>query len=67
MMTGLPDITLESKLSVSIPDLKEMMAEELTGKDKRLIYCFFLETDCKNLVRLLKNPDAETRQRQLHA
>ena len=59
MMAGLPDITLESKLGVSIPDLKEEMSEALTDADKRLMFYFFLETDCKNLVKLLKNPDAD--------
>lgn len=59
MMAGLPDITLDSKLDVSIPDLKEELEQSLSDIDKKLIFYFFLETDCKNLVKLLKNPDAE--------
>lgn len=59
MMAGLPDITLESKLDISIPDLREEMDGSLSDGDKKLIFYFFLETDCKNLVKLLKNPDAE--------
>lgn len=59
MMAGLPDITLESKLDVSIPDLREEMDMALSESDKKLMYYFFLETDCKNLVKLLKDPKAE--------
>ncbi len=59
LMAGLPDITLDSPMSVSFPDIREEMEMTLSDKDKQLIFYFFLENDCKNLVRLLKNPDAE--------
>lgn len=59
MMAGLPDITLESKLDVSIPDLREEIDANFSDRDKKLIFYFFLENDCKNLVKLLKNPEAE--------
>ncbi len=59
MMAGLPDITLDSPLSVSFSEIREEMDMALSDKDKKLIFYFFLETDCKNLVKLLKNPDAE--------
>ena len=58
MMAGLPDITLDSPMSVSFPEIREEMEMTLNDDDKRIIFYFFLENDCKNLVRLLKNPDA---------
>ena len=59
LMAGLPDITLDSQMSVSFSDIREEMDLSLTDDDKKLIFYFFLENDCKNLVKLLKNPDAE--------
>lgn len=59
MMAGLPDITLDSPMSVKFSDIREEMEMTLNDEDKELIFYFFLENDCKNLVRLLKNPDAE--------
>jgi len=59
MMAGLPDISLDRPMSLSFPDIREEMDMSLSEGDKRLIFYFFLENDCKNLVKLLKNPDAE--------
>ena len=60
LMAGLPDITLENtKQEVSMPDLREELEAVLSEKDKKVIYYFFLQKDCTNLVRLLKNPKAE--------
>ncbi len=59
MMAGLPDITLDSKLDISIPDIREEIDMNFSDKDKKLIFYFFLENDCKNLVKLLKDPNAE--------
>lgn len=59
LMAGLPDITLDSQMSVSFPDICEQMEMNLSDYDKKLIFYFFLENDCKNLVKLLKDPDAE--------
>lgn len=59
LMAGLPDITLDSQMSVSFPDICEQMDMNLSDYDKKLIFYFFLENDCKNLVKLLKDPDAE--------
>ena len=58
MMTGLPDIKLDSKLEVSYAALREELDSVLSDNDKKLMEYFFLETDCKNLVRILKNPEA---------
>ena len=60
LMAGLPDITLENtKQEVSMPDLREELEAVLSEKDKKVLYYFFLQKDCTNLVRLLKNPKAE--------
>lgn len=59
MMAGLPEIELESRSTVSMTDLREEMDMSLSDADKKLIFYFFLENDCSNLVTLLKNPDAE--------
>lgn len=59
MMAGLPDITLDSKVEIGIPDLREEIEANFSERDMKLIFYFFLENDCKNLVKLLKNPEAE--------
>ena len=60
LMAGLPDITLENtKHDVSIPDLREELDATLSDSDKKVLYYFFLKNDCTNLVKLLKNPQAE--------
>lgn len=58
-MAGLPDITLDSPMLVTIPEVREQLDMDLTDSDRRLIGYFFLENDCRNLVRLLKNPAAQ--------
>ena len=58
LMSGLPDINLDSKLVYSIDELKEECDSVLSDTDKKLLYYFFLKFDCLNLVALLKNPDA---------
>lgn len=61
LMAGLPDLSLDdSKAAPSIQELKENMEGELTKADKALLDVFFLQYDCRNLVALLKNPEAET-------
>ena len=60
MMAGLPDIKMSDKEpAVSLSALKEECEENLTPADKRLMSFFFLRWDCTNIVRLLKNPEAE--------
>ncbi len=59
MIAGLPDIDLkDAKPGLSIEDMREQCEEVLTPKDKKLLFYFFLQFDCSNLVKLLKNPDA---------
>ncbi|MBR2631473.1 MAG: DUF2764 family protein [Bacteroidaceae bacterium] len=60
LMSGLPDVTLDStKTDVSIASLREELELTLSEKDKKIMYYFFLENDCANIVKLLKNPNAE--------
>lgn len=60
LIAGLPDLTLDGgKKDYSVATLKEECADMLTTKDSALLFYYFLKNDCKNLVRLLKNPDAE--------
>ena len=60
MMAGLPDIQLsDAKPLRSIDEMKEECEQTLTPKDKKVLYFFYLKWDCRNIVRLLKNPEAE--------
>ena len=59
MIAGLPDIDLkDAKPGLSIEEMREQCDEQLTPPDKKLLFYFFLQFDCSNLVKLLKNPDA---------
>ena len=59
-MSGLPDINLEdTKMEVGIPELREELELSLSDKDKSIVFYFFLQNDCANVVKLLKNPNAE--------
>jgi hypothetical protein len=59
MIAGLPDIDLkDAKPGLSIEEMREQCEEVLTPQDKKLLYYFFLQFDCVNLVKLLKNPEA---------
>lgn len=60
LIAGLPDLSLaDTKLSGSISGLKDECAEVITPSDRKLLFYYFLKFDCQNLVRLLKNPDAD--------
>ena len=60
MIAGLPDIDLQdTKPGMSIEDMREQCEEQLTPQDKKQLFYFFLRFDCVNLVKLLKNPEAE--------
>ncbi len=60
MIAGLPDIDLQdTKPGMSIEDMREQCEEQLTPLDKKLLFYFFLHFDCVNLVRLLKDSEAE--------
>ena len=60
LMAGLPDIKLDDvKLEVSIADFREELEGSLSDADKKVVFYFFLKNDCMNLVKLLKDPNAE--------
>lgn len=60
IIAGLPDIDLQdTKPGMSIDVMREQCEEQLTSNDKRLLFCFFLHFDCVNLVKLLKNREAD--------
>ena len=60
MIAGLPDIDLQdAKLGLSLEDMREQCEEVLTPRDKKLLFYFFLHFDCVNLVKLLKDPEAD--------
>ena len=60
MIAGLPDIDLkDAKPGLSIEEMREQCEEVLTPGDRKLLFYFFLHFDCVNLVKLLKNPEAE--------
>ncbi len=60
MVAGLPEINLsDTNPSISIQELREQCEEALNKADKQLLYYFFLRWDCMNIVKLLKDPNAE--------
>ena len=60
MIAGLPDIDLQdAKPGLSLEDMREQCEEVLTTQDKKLLFYFFLHFDCVNLVKLLKDPEAD--------
>ena len=60
MIAGLPDIDLkDTKPGMSLEDLREQCEEVFTKHDKELLFYFFLRFDCVNLVKLLKNSEAD--------
>ena len=59
MIAGLPDIDLQdAKPGMTVEQMREQCGEQLTSQDKKLLFYFFLHFDCINLVKLLKNPEA---------
>ena len=61
MMAGLPDIELaDTQPGISFQELREQCEDQLSSRDAKLVGNYlYLRQDCVNLVRLLKNPDAE--------
>lgn len=55
LMAGAPDIALEGgKCDVTLADFKEQADEVMTSADSALLFDFYLQYDCQNIVRLLK-------------
>ncbi len=60
LMAGLPDIDLsDTQPGYSFSELREQCEEALSPADKKLLFFFYLRYDCVNIVKLLKNPEAE--------
>ena len=60
MMAGVPDLDLQDKaMSCTIKQFREQCDEALSARDKQLLFYFYLRHDCMNIVRLLRNPEAE--------
>lgn len=60
MMAGVPDLDLQDKaMSCTIKQFREQCDEALSARDKQLLFYFYLRYDCMNIVRLLRNPEAE--------
>lgn len=58
-MAGAPDITLDTKQGFTVLEFKEQLEDIISESDKKLLYYFYLHYDCRNLVKLLKNPESE--------
>lgn len=59
MIAGLPDIDLkDTKPGMSLEAMREQCEEQLTAFDRKLLFYFFLRFDCVNLVKLLRDPEA---------
>lgn len=61
MMAGLPDIELaDTQPGITLKELREQCEEQLSPSDAKLVGNYlYLRQDCTNLVRLLKNPNAQ--------
>ncbi|MCD7902081.1 MAG: DUF2764 domain-containing protein [Bacteroides sp.] len=60
LIAGLPELTLEdSKISYTVADFKKELYPDLSSSDKKLIDLFYLQYDNANVLKLLKDKDAE--------
>lgn len=60
LVAGLPDLTLEDgKLSYTVANFKTEIYPELSEEDRSLIDLFYLQFDNANLLKLLKDKEAE--------
>lgn len=61
LVSGLPTLSLDDgKLSYTVENFKSEFYPSLSDKDKKLIDLFYLKFDNVNLLKLLRNKDAET-------
>lgn len=61
LVAGLPDLSLDDgKLNYTVANFKSELYPELSDKDKQLIDLFYLKFDNANLLKLLKDKEAET-------
>ncbi len=60
LVAGLPDLTLEDgKLNYTVANFKSEIYGELSEKDRKLIDLFYLKFDNANVLKLLKDKEAE--------
>ena len=60
LVAGLPELSLEdSKLSYTVADFKTEIYNGLSASDRRLIDLFYLKFDNANVLKLLKDKEAE--------
>lgn len=60
LIASLPDLTLEDgKLSYTVDNFRKEIYPELTASDRKLFDLFYLKFDNANLLKLLKNKEAE--------
>lgn len=58
-MAGAPDLSIDDKLPLTVLDFKEQLEGTISKSDYKLLYFLFLKYDCQNLVKMLKDPNAE--------
>ena len=59
-IAGLPDFTFDSmKLPYTVQEFSDVLLEELKKRDYKLIQDYFLNFDNDNLLKLLRNDEAE--------
>ena len=60
LVAGLPELSLEdSKLSYTVADFKTEIYSGLSASDQKLIDLFYLKFDNANVLKLLKDKEAE--------
>lgn len=60
LMAGLPDLKINGDAQrISLEEMREQCDETLTFVDKKLMYYFYLYWDCRNIARLLEDPNAQ--------
>ncbi len=60
IMAGAPDINLsDSHPACSISEMRKAIENEAGQADRQLLFFLFLVHDCRNLVSLLRHPEAE--------
>ena len=60
LVAGLPELSLEdSKLSYTVADFKTEIYPGLSASDQKLIDLFYLKFDNANVLKLLKDKEAE--------
>lgn len=61
LMAGAPDVEMadDKQQAITLEDFRSQCEEVVTDHDSKLLFYFYLKQDCRNLVRLLKDHDAD--------